>query len=48
MTYCKAGAYTANAMIDPFDQIVKAFEPVEESETINVAPVDLGSSEGSP
>ncbi|HEY4811034.1 MAG TPA: CARDB domain-containing protein [Solirubrobacteraceae bacterium] len=42
VTYGKAGAYTATAVIDPFDQVVKAFEPVEESETINVAPVDLG------
>jgi subtilase family serine protease len=42
VTYSKAGAYTATAVIDPFDQVVKAFEPVEESETINVAPVDLG------
>jgi subtilase family serine protease len=42
VTYSKAGAYTATAVVDPFNQVVKAFEPVEESETINVAPVDLG------
>lgn len=42
VTYGKAGAYKATAVIDPSDQVVKTIEPDEESETINVAAVDLG------
>ena len=41
VTYNKAGAYTATAVIDPTNQVVKTISPDEESETINVAPVDL-------
>ena len=42
VTYTKSGSYTATAVIDPFDQVVKTITPDEESDTINVAPVDLG------
>jgi subtilase family serine protease len=46
VTYGKAGSYTATAVIDPTNQVVKTISPDEESETINVAPVDLGFAGG--
>ena len=40
--YNKAGNYTATAVIDPTNQVVKTVTPDEESSTITVAPIDLG------
>jgi subtilase family serine protease len=36
VTYTKAGSYTATAVIDPTNQIVKELTPDEESTTVNV------------
>jgi subtilase family serine protease len=38
VTYFKKGTVTATAIIDPFNQVVKVFSPVEESQSITVIP----------
>jgi hypothetical protein len=38
VTYFKKGSYTATAVIDPFNQVVKTVTPDEESQSVTVVP----------
>jgi hypothetical protein len=38
VTYFKKGSYTATAVIDPFNQVVKTITPDEESQSVTVVP----------
>jgi subtilase family serine protease len=38
ITYFKKGSYTATAVIDPFNQVVKTVTPDEESQSVTVVP----------